>query len=196
MKRRHLVKLTAAAAAMPAAALAAGSWSNEFAKAWYHSYVEHWKDTKEYTLQMLDAMPAEHFLSKPDPAQRTFGDQMRHLGSANVAYFRALNLVPVPDTIPSNREQLPKLVPENDKAAVRAYLAATFDYVMAVLDKMTEKDMARADMKLFNNPKPHSTIDLCMRAYMHTAHHRGQTVCYLRVKGITPPTWKFEPTAG
>jgi hypothetical protein len=31
--------------------------------------------------------------------------------------------------------------------------------------------------------------------YAHTAHHRGQAVVYLRVKGITPPTWKFEPTA-
>lgn len=183
-------------AAAHSAAAAAGAWANPFAKAWYDSYVEHWKDTKEYTLQMLDAMPAEHFTSKPDPAQRTFGDQMRHLGSANVAYFRALNLVPVPDAIPTDRAQLPKLVPENDKAAVRRYVEATFDYVMAVLDKMTEKDMMRADMRLFNQTKPHSTIDICMRAYMHTSHHRGQTVCYLRVKGITPPAWKFEPTAG
>jgi uncharacterized damage-inducible protein DinB len=30
---------------------------------------------------------------------------------------------------------------------------------------------------------------------MHTAHHRGQLVVYLRVKGIVPPTWAFEPTA-
>jgi uncharacterized damage-inducible protein DinB len=31
---------------------------------------------------------------------------------------------------------------------------------------------------------------------MHTAHHRGQIVVYLRVKGITPPAWQFEPTVG
>ena len=36
---------------------------------------------------------------------------------------------------------------------------------------------------------------MLFRAYMHTAHHRGQVVTYLRVKGLVPPTWKFEPHA-
>ena len=34
MKRRHLVKLTAAAAALPAAAPAAGDYNKPFATAW------------------------------------------------------------------------------------------------------------------------------------------------------------------
>jgi hypothetical protein len=66
-------------------------------------------------------------------------------------------------------------------------------HVLTVLDKMTQKDLFRKDLPLFKGLPPHSGTDICMRAYMHTAHHRGQAIVYLRVKGITPPTWKFEP---
>jgi uncharacterized damage-inducible protein DinB len=121
---------------------------------------------------------------------------MRHLAMANVIYFRALGLVPVPDSLPMDRNKLAEAVPETDKAKVRAFVAGCFDYVHAVLGKMTEKDLQRTDLKLFAKAAPHSTIDVCLRAYMHTAHHRGQAVCYLRVKGITPPAWQFEPHAG
>jgi uncharacterized damage-inducible protein DinB len=38
-------------------------------------------------------------------------------------------------------------------------------------------------------------VDIFLRAYMHTAHHRGQIITYLRVNEIVPPTWKFEPHA-
>jgi uncharacterized damage-inducible protein DinB len=68
-------------------------------------------------------------------------------------------------------------------------------YVSSVLQKLTEKDLARKDLSYRKGVAAHSGTDLCLRAYMHTAHHRGQAVVYLRVKGITPPTWKFEPTA-
>lgn len=196
MKRRKMLSALAASAAAvqsPAAAQSPGAWPTPFARALRDSFVEHWKDTKEYTLAMLDAMPPDGFTSKPDPAQRTFGEQMVHLGLANIAYFRALGLLPVPDTIPSGRDALARL-DQTNKAAVRRYVSDTFDYVAQVLDRMSEKDLTRKDINFGRNP--HSGTDVLFRAYMHTAHHRGQTVVYLRVKGITPPAWKFEPTAG
>ena len=92
-----------------------------------------------------------------------------------------------------DRNSLDKYAPEKDKVAVRKFVVASFDYVAAVLDKMKESDLFRKDLNLWKGAPPHSGTDICMRAYMHTAHHRGQAVVYLRVKGITPPTWKFEP---
>jgi len=89
----------------------------------------------------------------------------------------------------------PARVTATGKSAVKAYLTDTFDYVSSVLTAMEEKDLLRTDLQLNSRTKPHSGMDLFMRAYMHTAHHRGQLVGYLRMKGITPPTWAFEPTA-
>jgi hypothetical protein len=63
-----------------------------------------------------------------------------------------------------------------------------------VLRKLTEKDILRSDLGQPRFPA-HTGTDLCLRAYTHTAHHRGQAIVYLRVKGIAPPTWAFEPTA-
>jgi uncharacterized damage-inducible protein DinB len=31
--------------------------------------------------------------------------------------------------------------------------------------------------------------DLCYRLLDHVAHHRGQAIVYLRLKGITPPDY-------
>ena len=60
---------------------------------------------------------------------------------------------------------------------------------------MTEKDILRTDIQFSPRLPKHSTVDIFLRAYMHTAHHRGQIITYLRVNEIKPPTWKFEPHA-
>lgn len=191
MQRRRLLQSLAAASTTAAAQSA---WTNPYLKEFHHSFVEHWNDTIEYTLAVLDAMPADGFTLKPHPTQRTFGEQLIHLAIANVAYFRTFDLVPLPDTIPADRQVVEKKVNAADKAAVRAFVSACFNYVAAVLAKASEKDFQRRDLALRN--KPHSATDICFRAYMHTAHHRGQIITYLRVKGVTPPAWKFEPTVG
>jgi uncharacterized damage-inducible protein DinB len=181
MKRRTFLP---AMAAVPALQGAAGDWPNAFARSWRDSFAGHWRDTREYTLAMLEAMPADGFSSKPDPAQRTFAEQLVHIGSANVAYFRVFGIgEPPPPSKAASKED------------VRAYLLSTFDFVAHVLDRISEKELLRADLKFSPRLPVHSATDLCMRAYMHTAHHRGQLVVYLRVKGIQPPAWKFEPTA-
>lgn len=160
-----------------------------FAQVWMNHAKEHWADTKEYTMAVFDAMPADAMGFKPTPVQQPFGTMMTHLGSANVIYFRAFGLVPPPAGLPATKE-----LNREDKAVVRAYLESTFDYVAAVLAKMTPKDLERTGLVLFPNAKPHSAIDVFLRAYMHSAHHRGQATSYLRGKGIAPPPWKFEPS--
>ncbi len=49
---------------------------------------------------------------------------------------------------------------------------------------MTEHDLMRTDITPFPKSPTHSALDMLFRAYMHTAHHRGQVVTYLRVKGL------------
>jgi uncharacterized damage-inducible protein DinB len=180
MKRRSLVH----AALLAPAAAAQPRWNNPFIKTLRDSFLEHWRDTREYTLAIFDAMPADGFDLKPNPAQRTFGEQMVHLALANIAYYNAFGLI--------ERPQAPK---EITRESARAFLEASFDYTARVLEKLTERDLQRTDVNIVVRLKPHSAIDIFLRGYMHTAHHRGQAIVYLRVKGITPPAWKFEPTA-
>ena len=185
MKRRRVLSALALSAGAATSASAQNAWSDPFAKSWHESFTAHWRDTREYTLAMMEAMPAEHFTSKPDPAQRGFGEQFVHLAQANNNYFQGIGLGDAPKMTANAA----------DKESVRKFLTASFDYTAGVLGRMTGKDMARRDIKLFQRGEVHSATDVCLRAYMHTAHHRGQAVAYLRVKGITPPAWKFEPKA-
>lgn len=195
MKRRHLVRVLAgacAATSVPAASPA--EWTNSFSKTLRDSFAAHWLDTKEYTLAVLDAMPADGFDSRPNAAQRTFGEQLIHLSRANNAYFRGFDVVPAPAPLDATQEELDKLVSPSDKAAVRRYLEASFDYGTEVLNNLTQ-ELLTGDVTLFGRQR-HTGTDVFLRAYMHTAHHRGQIVVYLRVRGITPPAWQFEPTVG
>ena len=191
MRRRQLLLGVGAPALLPV------QGGRSFALAWRDSFTEHWRDTREYTLAVLDAMPPDGFDLKPNPAQMSFGEQMRHLAAANAAYFNGFGIVPVEGEVLSlDRAEIRRRVNPSDKAAVRRFVAASFEYVAAVLGKLTERDLARTDLVMWKGVPAHSAIDICMRAYMHTAHHRGQAVVYLRVKGLTPPAWQFEPTAG
>ena len=179
MRRRELLP----AAGLPLFAQAPAG----FAKIWLTHCIQHWADTKEYTMAVFDAMPADGMTFKPTPIQQPFGAMMSHLGAANVVYFRAFGLVPVPKEIPASRADLVKLVNLEDKESVRKYVAATFDYVASVLAKLGQKDLERTDLNLFANAKPHSGIDVFLRAYMHTAHHRGALTVYSRMLGKVPP---------
>ncbi len=177
MKRRHFLS------ALGAAAVTSPAQTASFPLQFRDSFLKHWEVERGYTLAVAEAMPAERYEFKPNPVQRSFGEQLIHLAWANMAYFSAFGLIPLPER-PSG----------SDKETVRKFVTASWDYTLAVLRKLTAKDILRHDL---GTPhfKPHSGTDLFLRAYTHTAHHRGQAIVYLRVKGITPPTWAFEPTA-
>ena len=178
MKRRYVFPALAGAAAVGGRAETVA-----FALQFRDSFVKHWLVERDYTLAVAKAMPAEHYGFKPNPVQRSFGEQLTHLAAANIAYFSAFDLMKPPERVQSS-----------DKEVTQKALNASWDYSLAVLHKLTEKDMMRSDLGRPRFPA-HTATDLCLRAYTHTAHHRGQAIVYLRVKDIAPPTWAFEPTA-
>ncbi len=181
MKRRSLLRSMAAAPL--AAAPQPASWANAFAQQLRDDLLSHWRAERAYTMEALEAMPAADFDFRPSPEQRTFGEQLAHLGRANAAYFSSF----------AKAEGDPPTPPESAaKQDVSGYLAATFDFVERTLAGMTEADFSRRDVGL-GRAGLHTTIDLFLRGYTHTAHHRGQIITYLRLKGITPPTWRFTP---
>ena len=87
----------------------------------------------------------------------------------------------------------PPVPDEETPQALRSYLVASYDYVAQVLAAMTEEDFSRRDVNFSRvaPPTPHTVQDVLMRAYMHSAHHRGSVVVYLRLAGIEPPRWRF-----
>ncbi len=190
MKRRHLLPVLAGAPAAFSPSAAAQTAAS-FAITWRDIYARHWRHEKEYTLEVLEAMPPDGFDFKPNPVQRNFGDQLRHLAFANVRSFSNFKLVPIPSPpLAPDAKTLDAMVNATDKDAVRKFVAASFDYVSSVLEKLTEAELTATAYTITD---PHTGTDVLLRAYTHTAHHRGQAIVYLRARNIAPPVWRFEP---
>jgi len=76
------------------AALALPAFSQSTVK---DALVKHWKVTGEFTLKVAEAMPAEHYSFRPVPEEMTFGQQMTHLGAADIGACAAVSGMQRPD---------------------------------------------------------------------------------------------------
>ena len=80
-----------------------------------------------------------------------------------------------------------------EKNVILKYLEETSSEFNSVLSGLDDKDLQSTDHKYKNEEmwKEFSIGDILLLAYHHTAHHRGQAIVYLRLKGIEPPKYRF-----
>ncbi|MEY8021799.1 DinB family protein [Muriicola sp. SD30] len=167
--------------------------------------IRRWKRSKEYTLAVLEAMPAESLEYSPTEQQMSFAQHFLHLGFTNNMFLGILldkNTYPDfeammkadffldrPDAVNLMQpDRLEKREAEINKALVAKYVADTFDYVITGIGTLTDEMLAGGEQR----EKPwflegHSRLDLILRGEGHTTHHRAQAIVYLRLKGIQPP---------
>lgn len=140
-------------------------------------FVKHWKTSKEFTLAVAEAMPADGYGFKPNPEEMGFGDLMVHIALSQAGTFARVG-----------ETKSPLVKPEKaDKAAVLKLLNESFDFCAntGMSSEQLEKMMGRP-----GGPQS-SGREMLWGIFTHTAHHRGQAEVYLRVKGIKPPPYRF-----
>lgn len=149
-------------------------------------FMHDWQISKQFTLDVAEAMPSESYGFKPNPEEMTFGEQMIHIAVSNVYRFHQITGIEAPFSI-----DLTKL-PSPDKANVLKVLGQSFDYVIDVLPRVTPEQLQRTwhipSWKGRNDPDGRAMI---VNMFVHTAHHRAQCEVYLRAKGIKPPDYTF-----
>jgi uncharacterized damage-inducible protein DinB len=139
---------------------------------------DHWKTSKKYVIALAEQMPAEDYTFKPNPSEMSFGQQMAHIAGANSFFFA---------TLTGQKDPIPKPT-EFDKANVLKLLNTSYDFVIASLEKLDHERM----LQTFDSPAGKMTgMELFLLAVDHTAHHRGQCIVYLRMKGIKPTDYQF-----
>ena len=141
---------------------------------------KHWTIAKTYTLAVAEQMPADQYTFKPTPAQMSFGEQMLHIASANVYFFKKMTGATGPAA--------PAKSAAADKAAVIRALNESFDFAAAQLAAL--KDAQLLDIVETGEGKM-TRDEGVLLAFDHTAHHRAQTLIYLRLKGIVPTEYRF-----
>jgi uncharacterized damage-inducible protein DinB len=149
-------------------------------------FVQDWTISKQFTLEVADAMPAEFYNFKPNPEEMTFGEQMAHIAIGNVFRFNQITGAPTPFAVDLSKP------PATDKASVLKMLEQSFDYVIAVLPTITPEQLKRKwHLPTWKGRTDPDGRAMLINMLVHTAHHRAQCEVYLRVKGIKPPDYTF-----
>lgn len=149
-------------------------------------FIQDWKISKQFTLDVANAMPAEFYSFKPNPEEMTFGEQMAHIAGGNLFRFQQITGIQPPFKFD------PAKTVATDKDSVMKMLEQSFDYVITVLPQITPEELHRR----WHIPSWQGRTDpdgraMMMNMLVHTAHHRAQCEVYLRVKGIKPPDYRF-----
>jgi uncharacterized damage-inducible protein DinB len=149
-------------------------------------FVADWKISKQFTIDVANAMPAEFYNFKPNPDEMTFGEQIVHIATANAFRFNQITGIQTPFAIDLSKN------PPTDKPSATKMLEQSFDYVIAVLPQITPEQLKRTwhipSWKGHTDPDGRAMI---VNMFVHTAHHRAQCEVYMRVKGIKPPDYTF-----
>jgi len=148
------------------------------------AFVHDWQISKQFTLEVAEAMPADLYTFKPNPEEMTFGEQMIHIAGSNVYRFHEITGIEPPFD--------PTKDAAADKQNVIKLLNQSFDYVIDVLPKITPQQLDHTwhIPSWKGRPDPDGRA-MIMNMFVHTAHHRAQCEVYLRVKGIKPPVYTF-----
>ena len=145
------------------------------------SFQRRWSAAKGLAVAVADAMPAESYDFKPVSAEMSFGEQMHHIAQTN--YGKCAVIADVKSPYPESAEGT-----KVEKAAAVKDLAASFNYCTKILDDF---DSAKLFQMHTWGKGSFSTVDMMLGLMVHMAHHRAQAEVYLRLKGITPPTYKW-----
>jgi len=138
-----------------------------------------WQRAKAYTKSYLDAMPEAGYSAKPTPEMRTFAAQFLHMADGN--YFFASSASGKPSTF--GQKSVEKTVAQTKEATTKAVMDS-YDFVISCVQGMTDAQFAQ-----IGESEGHKIAKgvIFLKAFEHQTHHRGQTVAYLRLKGVTPP---------
>lgn len=144
-----------------------------------------WETSKQFTLAVADAMPAEKYGYRVSPEEMPFAALMLHIAVSQAFRFAQISGKPMPFEMP---DSIPK---DSAKQFVTNLLTQSFDYCIAQLDTLTSAKLDQS-YKVDWYERPQVTgRQMVLGMFTHTAHHRAQAEVYLRANGIVPPAYRF-----
>ena len=142
--------------------------------------LESWNDIGRKLIAMAEDFPEDKYDFKPNPAERSFAEQLLHAAGANY-FFTAPAMGQKPPALED-----PKRDQYKTKAEVVAFVKKSFaDGAQAIRSK---GDRGLNDLVV--DPDSHQQIRIVDAAYgmiEHSGEHYGQLAVYYRVAGLVPP---------
>lgn len=135
-----------------------------------------WTAMKDTIMKIADAMPEDKFGYKATPPQRSYGEQILHIATTNMALLQAVG----------GKATAPAI---NAKATAKAdilkALSDSFDYGTALITEQTPDTMLGVVKARFLGESTRARVFYFLLG--HTWDIYGQMAVYLRLNGLVPP---------
>jgi len=141
--------------------------------------LDSWNDIGRKLIAMAEDMPEEKYDFKPNPAQRTFAEQLLHAAGANYFFIN-----PVKGIDPPNGD--PKRADYKTKAALVDYVKKSFADGAALIQSKGDSGLNDLMIDPFSKNQARFS-DFAWGFIEHSGEHYGQLVVYYRVAGLVPP---------
>ena len=142
--------------------------------------LDSWNDIGRKLTAMAEDFPEDKYDFKPNPAERSFAEQLLHASYANYFFIN-----------PAKGEKLPPLAdPKRDqyktKADVAAFVKKSFEDGAALIKAKGDGGLNDLILDSFSNQQVRFG-DMAYGFIEHSGEHYGQLVVYYRVAGLVPP---------
>lgn len=142
------------------------------------AFLMKWENSKNYLLEIAEAMPEEQYNYKPTERQMTFMEQLLHIRSNMVwlseSYF-----------VDSTYVKSEKIDPKT-KTEILQELTIAFDKVTNIVKNVPLSNLT-TEVDFFAGPK--SKLQILNLLQDHVTHHRGQIIVYLNLNNIQLPKY-------
>ncbi len=142
--------------------------------------LESWNDISRKLIAMAEDFPEDKYDFKPNPAQRTFAEQLLHVSNASYFFVN-----PVMGQKPPAEED-PKRDQFKTKADIVAFVKKAFADGAAAIKAKGDKGMSELVVDPFAQQQVRVS-DMAYGLIEHSGEHYGQLVVYYRVAGLVPP---------
>lgn len=157
-------------------------------------FLEFLEESKSYTLELAEAMPADKYTFKPHDSVRSFGEQMAHIGMSSK--FLLGNFVkgePFP-TDPKVFAEIGKMEKEmgTSKEACIKTLIEAFNDIESTYKSMDDAAMKEEFTVPFDPKQPKFPKSKAFKFIKnHMIHHTGQALVSLRMQDVKAPAYRL-----
>jgi uncharacterized damage-inducible protein DinB len=141
--------------------------------------LDSWNDIGRKLTAMAEDFPEDKYDFKPNPAQRSFAEQLIHAAGANYYFINPVNGIEPPKGDPKRSDF-------KTKADIVAYVRKSFAEGADLIRKKGDSGMNDLSVDPFANQQARFS-DLAWGFIEHSGEHYGQLVVYYRVAGLVPP---------
>jgi uncharacterized damage-inducible protein DinB len=157
-------------------------------------FLEFLEDSKSYTLELAEAMPADKYTFRPHDSIRSFGEQMAHIGMSSkflLGSFVKGEPFPTDPKVFAEMGKMEKEMGASKEACIKT-ITATFEEIKVTYESMDEAALKEEFTVPFDPKQPKFPKSKAFKFIKdHIIHHRGQALVALRMQNIKAPNYRL-----